>query len=196
MSDGVTSCRYFIRSETKAVHKTTDAAMTNHADVADQEGYQRFLQIMHNVVSRFGAQLDAACEAAELPARSEQLLQHLVGDFHDGGGAIFEGGLLPPGDAFEVQTHRSFHAGVGYALEGSSLGAEVLRRRAVEAQPKAATAYFDALLDGRKDRWLHYCDWLDDNHRSAEQRQQAVLGASAVFTFVGQCINQKAHPYP
>ncbi len=160
------------------------------ADVAAADGYRRFLRVMHATLANFGAELDATARAADLAARSETLLGLIEVDLAATATPAVDPGLGVVGPVRPNVADAPFGAGVAYALEGSSLGAEVLRRRATDAEAKRSTAYFDTVLTGRRDRWHRYCTWLDNAVRTDEDRRAAARGAKAVFTYVNGCLRQ------
>ncbi len=190
MQAAVVSCREFLRNETSDAHLATDTRLSSAADLADTAGYALFLQVMGLTLTRFGADLDSADRSAGLSARSAALVGHIDDDL-DVCGAQFQ---KPKAAAGHTGCH-SFAAGVGYALEGSALGAEVLRRRVLTgSRPGVSTRYFDALRDNRRDRWRRYCIWLDGIDRTPEGRNEAARGAADVFHYINQCLD-RAHEY-
>ncbi len=186
MKAAAASCREFLRSETADVHLATDTRLSEACDIADQADYARFLEVMGSTLLRFGTDLDSANRSAGIVARSATLLRKIEHDIdscgvqHQGFGAV--AGNVDC-DAFSV--------GVGYALEGSALGAEVLRRRVLSnARPGVSTLYFNALLDKRRPRWQRYCHWLNTVDRTHEERTEALRGATDVFRYIDHCLDR------
>lgn len=165
--------------------------MSACADVSTPEGYQRFLTVMSMVLERFGPQLDEASTAAGISARAQALRAGLADDRRSANppsGDDASSTMCSEQQRNGAQT-PSFAAGAAYALEGSAMGAEVLRRRVYAADNDASTAYFDQLLAARKDRWATFCGWLESSQLSATDQREAARGAAAVFAYVMKCLD-------
>lgn len=89
---------------------------------------------------------------------------------------------------------ESYCAGVGYVLEGSALGAAVLRRQLLAMQADAPTFYLDQLLSDRNIRWRQFCTWLNRSQRSKPQLATACTGAMDTFTLVQATLDHPGAP--
>lgn len=136
-----------LRARTGPAHARTELAVENAADLRTPEGRLFFFRLMRTATSFHAASLDAAAAHAGVEARTTALLRSLDADTGE------------PRPAAPAEPPRSLSqiAGIAYTLEGSSLGAAVLRRRIRPAR----SAYLDLLVTQRSRRWGAMCAWLD-----------------------------------
>ncbi|MEO0492325.1 MAG: hypothetical protein AAF081_02800 [Actinomycetota bacterium] len=137
----------FLRTETRDRHAATEQAMARAADLTTDAGWNTYFGVMYAVTAEHADALDDAAMLADVPPRSERLLVALERD------AAAAADLEPV-----VASSAEAIAGIAYTLEGSALGAEVLRRRLPVGR---RSAYLDLLIDGRADRWRAIRRWLD-----------------------------------
>lgn len=184
--------RQDLRARTAEAHRLTDDALRRDADVTTVKGYGLFLKIMSEAHATFCNSLDRSGRAAGLPIRATGLLRALACDLgaleHTSGAPADAALRLDPTDPALRAT--AFDVGVGYALEGSALGAEVLRRQVRSAQPAAPTRYLDALAGQRRQRWLQYCAWLNSPATAEYASDDVAIGAIRVFSSVNDSISK------
>lgn len=159
-------------------HHQTEAAVDLHADVGTLSGYRRFIELMSATTIEHAAALDRSSVLAQLEPRSAELVSALASDRGPGCGDRLYVQPIPTPIA---SPNDSWAIGVGYALEGSALGALVVKRRCPEG---ASTNYLDVLLAGRRDRWVHYSRWLDELADDEHCVETMSAGAIAVFDSV------------
>lgn len=145
----MTTVSRLLRDRTQEIHQSTETRLLADADVATVDGLERFHAVMRHAFLRHGAALDLAAVEVGVRPRSGELLDALS----SGRRHRIEARLTTQRDH-----DRRRLAGVAYTLEGSALGAEVLRRR---LPPSASSAYLDLLVDGRAARWSRVKAWLD-----------------------------------
>ncbi len=184
MRDGL---RKRLREATEAVHSSAEQQVDLRASIETPDGYCRFLSVMHTALSSFAEPLDHSSLLSGLAPRSATLVDALETDLAElAGERPAPRPHRPPSASSDL-----YSIGVGYTLEGSSVGAGVLRRRVTDDAP---THYLDALLGERRDRWTHYSRWLDDQATAVPTGiDPAIDGASDVFRCVIDAIT--APPY-
>lgn len=168
-----------LRQATAEVHASAETQVDLRADIGSVDGYRRFIHVMHATTTRFARPLDHSSRLAGLEPRSEALIEALGQDLGATGVTECPTPTADYGAAWAV--------GVGYTLEGSSLGATVLRRR---VPPDVSTCYLDLLLSARRTRWVSYSRWLDNPEQSRLAADEIVAGAVAVFVGVHEAIDQ------
>jgi len=149
---GITNVRAAVKAATAELHAEAERDMASFADLSTTVGYRKFAQVMFTVLARFEAAADHGAALAGIEPRSAGLLRALQAD-------------IQKVDALDVRPIESLDAdspasalGVAYAIEGSALGAAVLRRR---LGPDVTARYLDALVTQRHDRWPKLTAELD-----------------------------------
>lgn len=170
-----------LRTATARVHEEAETQVDLRADIGTPQGYRTFLRVMLEVSTKFGASLDEAANLSGLEPRSEQLIEALSDDLGVGTSGQPRVWATP-------SPSSSYSIGVGYTLEGSSLGAAVLRKRIPDG---VSTAYLDRLLSARRDRWVCYSRFLDDPSTDVSI-DECVAGATDVFESVHVAIDSVA----
>lgn len=163
-----------VRASTSAKHVELDAAIGGRAVLSTASGYRRLLTVTAMVLDQFAEPWDRVSAEAGLDRPSQLLRSALYADL----------GLIPvpePASSSPSNGVRSlaFAAGVGYALEGSALGATTILRRLERGDGRdLPRSYYDTLACFAKTRWPPFCRWLDDT----DLDDGAVAeGAGAVF---------------
>lgn len=177
-----------MRAETRSAHEATDQAIDEVANVTTELGYAVFLNVMHQLTITVGPIVDHSSELAELGKRSAKLIECLELDLEN----TVTAPRFPTSHTEEQRPNRgaSAAAGAGYVIEGSSMGAAVLRRRLLSESPTASTFYFDALLEGRMQRWTAFCQWLNTSQQTDVQRQAAAVAANETFSCALQSLSR------
>ena len=177
MNNEADTARLYLRSSTSLTHQRMDALGARVANVSGSDGYAIFLRTMARVMDQFAVPLDRSSELAGLAPRSQRLIAALAADLHELGA---EPAMSPPplGDHGD-----DFAWGVGYALEGSALGAAVLLEQARSGSPGLPVGYFSALVDERPGRWSTFSAALNSVGVGPEV-ETATDGALAVFGLV------------
>ena len=145
----MTTVSRLLRDRTQEIHRSTEARLLAEADMATVDGLERFHAVMRHALHRHGHALDLAAAEAGVRPRSGELLDALSSGPHP---------LARTATMTASDHDRRQLAGIAYTLEGSALGAEVLRQR---LPPAASSAYLDLLVDGRAARWTQVKAWLD-----------------------------------
>lgn len=169
-----------LRHATAAHHRRAETALEAAAPVGTAVGLQRFLEHMLATHVHFGTALDRASRLAGLETRSGVLVDALA---HDLGTAAIGVGWS---DASTTDAHC---LGVGYALEGSFLGARVLDRRIRDAD-LTTPAYLEALTGEARSRWPSFLDALE---RCDAPEDALIGGAASVFDFIVACTKERRH---
>jgi len=154
-----------LRAETADDHARVDALVGQAASVADPDGARRFFTVMHAVVAAYRTALDRASVLAGLEPRSALLLDALRFD-------LAELGAEPPSIPGAIdQADDAAALGVGYVLEGSALGASVLREQAKAAS--MPLGYLSILDDNRPTRWPAFSSghWHDSAVRRSRRNR-------------------------
>lgn len=165
------SARAALRTATMEDHEVVDAAFARF-DLADPDGYRRFLAAQAGGFLTVEAALDEADAAAiipDWPARRRAGL--LLADLADLS-------VTPP-EPFAPPPHFSGKAsmlGAIYVLEGSRLGGALLKRSVPEAFPRR-------FLDARQaaGSWRRLLKLLDENLLRPDDLDAAILSAKEVF---------------
>jgi heme oxygenase len=164
------SLRHFLRASTDEAHSRLDAMLDNLDLFARQSAYRVFLSAMEALYLTYGDSLDWAAGQAGLAPRSDELIASLRRDI--GMGATqprIAGGVASPAARW----------GIGYVLEGSALGAQLLLRRARrELTPGSSTDYLGTLAAEAQSRWPRFALALDNSGADAEV---AARSSHAVF---------------
>jgi heme oxygenase (biliverdin-IX-beta and delta-forming) len=161
--------RFALRAETAQAHATLDAAV---GDIAEARAYARYLRGLH----AFRAPVEQAFAGAPgaplaIAALIEQDMQAV--------------GVMPqpPSPPFELPDDASARLGIAYVLEGSALGARVLRRQAASLglDPRHLAAQTGDPLG-----WAAFCARLDsaenyDPATAARAARSALAVALAAF---------------
>lgn len=166
-----------LRSATHDLHQTTDDLIGTHADVGSVNGYPIFLAVMHDVISRFGADCDRVSVAINLPERAQSLQACLARDLN---ALDVPAADTAPAEGTRHERSLYWSYGCAYALEGSALGAAVLRK-AVHVEQHHATSYLDLLVGDRRARWPAFTTCLDSLSIGSQSIDEMIHGASAVF---------------
>lgn len=157
------SVRQQLRRRTADAHQRVDELGDRVASVLSPAGYLTFLLSMHSVIARYDQELDRSSRLAGVEPRAAALLAALCEDLI----ALGATGLpaVGPLDADPLPVNDAAAWGVGYALEGSALGAAVLldRLRSVEVWSNGDTppsAYLSLLVAQRPTRWPTFSSGL------------------------------------
>lgn len=155
----------FLRSATRSDHEAVDAAFGSFR-LDTRAGYARFLQ----------------AHAAILPAAERSLSPGSLVEGWQGRSAALASdlaalGLHPPAEVdLRLPAGEAARWGATYVLEGSRLGGTMLRRMIPAALP---SAFLDA--GHGQGAWRGFLGALDAAETGPEWRQQALLGARALF---------------
>ncbi len=165
------NARAALRTATAENHEIVDAAFACF-DLADPDGYRRFLTAQAGGFLAVEAALDEAGAEAALPdwptRRRAGLLLADLADLS----------VTPP-EPFAPLPHFSGKAsmlGAIYVIEGSRLGGALLKRSVPETFPRR-------FLDARQDAgsWRRLLKSLDENLLRPDDLDAAILSAKKVF---------------
>lgn len=149
------SRRFQLRNSTAAEHEMLDAMVGTFSDRAGYEAYVRS-------VYAFRLPLERALEEADFPSAFLPWSPLLIGDALERDAEALE---LPRPDALSlpprIETAEDLY-GLLYTLEGSSLGAQVLVKRAAALGFGAETGAAHLVRQaGAIDSWRSFCDRLE-----------------------------------
>lgn len=167
-----------LRSATRQVHQATDELIGQHANVGSPSGYPTFLSVMHHAFTHFGSECDRVSAAVPLPVRAQRLRACLESDLRALGASVASDGESK--SSTQPAPSLSWAYGSAYALEGSALGAAVLRK-AVRVDQQHATSYLDSLIGDRRVRWPTFTGALDALVMGPGDFDDMTRGALAVF---------------
>ena len=165
---GLDSHRRLLRAATQDLHDETERAWSTSGGFGSREHYLSFLKAIRGVhvaigfpaAELIGTRKEIAEENARIRALSEDL------------------GEAPHWTSPDQPLSRSFAWGVGYGLNGSTLGASVMLK-AGHCRAEWPSAYFrlgrDYVQSGRLARFFQSLDAAD------LELEKAVAGARAVF---------------
>lgn len=170
--------RFYLRARTQSIHERLDAAVGGFDTV---EQYRRYLVGL----GRFRAVLDGALQQVIWPAgwsfRPTALAETLEMDANDLN--------LSPSEGIDSEMDLSDDSallGALYVLEGSTLGARVLRQRAAAlGLDEAFGARHLAVMSKDIAQWQSFLLLLDEAQNFDVER--AAASANAVFALALQC---------
>ena len=165
--------RFFLRDQTAAVHGELDALVGHWSDRTSYTHYLRALLSFRDPVEQ-------ALERTHLPGpfadwAAVPIRDHLRTDLAELGAAA------PPTETVPPPASAAAVAGMLYVLEGSSVGARLLSRRAGELGLSADHgARHLAAQTADKGRWPAFLDRLET---PGLDREAAAAGANRTFAF-------------
>jgi heme oxygenase len=167
--NSASSARAALRAATAAYHDRVDAVFSR-ADLADPDGYGRFLQAQAGAYLPVEAALDRAGAAAVVPDWPARRRAHALR------ADLAALGLAPPEDTADVafDDPAAVLGGI-YVLEGSRLGGALLARAVPAHFPKAFLAPGDSAA------WRRLLHIIEHTLISADVHTSAVESASRVF---------------
>lgn len=175
-SEAENSIRHHLRSTTSTFHRDVDGRMTEVAPFTSVEGYVRFLGCMLNTFHAFREPLDASSRAAGLEARAAKLCDQARSDLQKLGHRV------ELSEAALGESSASQAWGVGYSLEGSSLGSrQLLQRVREQLGDETPHSYLAAAAEGGGSRWPTFLQALE---RANPDPGEAGSGAQSVFRFL------------
>lgn len=164
--------RFRLRSETFHAHEELERTFDEMQFFTSLSGYKKWLKIMLKMHSKFAPLYDRGCYLTGLAPISDELLLCLKSDL----GPSKVDYTLP---SERVDDPESI--GVVYVVEGSSLGAKILRKR-LDKSPKFSQNYLTRLTKDSRERWGHLTDELEDNPSFSEMKFEDIReGALDVF---------------
>jgi len=133
--------REILRDETLQRHIALEQRVEQGGFFETAQGYQRWLEMMHNVHARYAVAMDRGAVALGLDPISSRLRHALSQDTG-----------LARSDTSGTDLDEATSIGVAYVFEGSAMGARVLRRR-LKGLGSVSRCYIDALLIDSSQRW-------------------------------------------
>lgn len=165
------------------------------ADLTTAQGYGVYLRTMLRLHTELNADLAQVATACGLCDRNPALTAALRADL---AGLARTPALrhnqratsrpAPPAVPERLSLPVSF--GRAYVMEGSALGAQLLRRRLLSAGGPQPLAYLSLLSEDHGQRWRAFCDAL--NALSQIDVPSVCLAAQATFARVAECLAEEA----
>lgn len=149
------SVRAALKAATQDHHDQAERDVAAHAPVETTRGYRKYLQCMRRLHHVYAPQMAHAAELAGMDDQTGQIIAAFSQDLNVGAAPLDAGHRGPPlSDAAAW--------GVGYVLEGSALGAAVVRQRVLQAHGADAPLAALNLLDNtRAVRWRRFTTALN-----------------------------------
>jgi heme oxygenase (biliverdin-IX-beta and delta-forming) len=169
-----------LRRATAAAHARLDDLVDAAGFFVDRAGYGAYLHATLEAREPLEAALDLAHAAhlyADWPKR--KIAAHLRDDLGDLG-------CQPPASDHSPVTHEALRGGdllgILYVLEGSALGAHVLRPRAaaIGMSPHFGARHL-ALQTSRSHSWANFLQILEQTPLSADEEEDCIAAAVATF---------------
>ncbi len=167
----MTKCnvRSLLRDRTSALHRQAENALESKAPIESRQGLSKFLGCMLMVHTRFRTEYDRAAELAGLQTQSGLLIKALQDDLNISSDATIQTSICDD----------HFSLGVGYVLEGSALGASMLKKR-LTALDIEHPCYLTHVTTTSKTRWPKYVKYID----TCEETDPVVAGALLTFEYI------------
>ena len=164
------SVRELLKTQTAALHSRAELSLERPAKIETQQGLGHFLACMMSTHLRFHSELDRAAREAGIEARSETLINALAADL----------GCAPNRTSRVSLSDCAYCLGVGYVIEGSALGAGILRKRLARTE-LGVPRYLSLLTEDAKYRWPRYIEALETG---INKKQSVLVGAKSTFEFI------------
>lgn len=175
--------RAFLKSETAALHHKVEETLAAAAPLHTQHGYVQHLSIM----LRFYHTLHIPnVTPNELPSRRACWVRCLNADLR-------ELNVITdlPQETQRVILKTESCIGWAYVLEGSALGAQLLRQRVIKVHGASVPCrYFDFLADEHPGRWQSFLSLLET---SDTPPALAAAGARLAFETLFNTITEQQH---
>jgi heme oxygenase len=159
-----------LQENTSALHAEAEISLERRARIETPVGLSHFLECMLQTHLRFHDELDVAAHHAGITTRSAILIDALAADLN----------RVPDRPPYAKEADDGFSLGVGYVMEGSALGAGILRKRLLRAG-MPVPAYLSLLTRDAKERWPYFVETLD---KRADSHESALAGANSAFAFI------------
>lgn len=184
MDHGQSSPRFSLRSATQPHHSRTEAAFEALNVFADQDGYVIWLTSLRTMHHRFGAALDLVSREFGLPEIQETLIDLIEQDIR---AAQANPPIFPKRPHVIPDVNEAM--GMAYAMEGSGMGAQILRKRAKSAGCRVPR-YIAHLSEVSSERWPVFTRSLDQRRPNMAQ---ALFGATTVFQLLEANMKRGSH---
>jgi len=169
-----------IRKETNLFHKLAEEATQTYAPLNTKEGYLRFLSGMLEVYQNFGPALDTSSQLIGIEPRSKKVIDALFKDLEKDEREVTKESSTLASNKPEVSL------GIAYTLEGSALGAKIIRQRLDDSEMKNMPKNYLLLLESQSpSRWpktLSALGELESGHETT------IETAKDVFKFVAKAM--------
>ncbi len=146
-----------LKQDTLQKHLSVERKFLKIASVKTCVGYSRYLKIMYLYHKRYSEVSRYYCNLTELDDKHNKLISYLEYDMLDLD-IIFKNTIKP----FKTTTPAEA-LGIGYVIEGSTLGSAILHKQLNKNQNvKLPDRYFIALQKAQPHRWNSFIHKLDD----------------------------------
>ncbi|MFW5910142.1 MAG: biliverdin-producing heme oxygenase [Thiohalospira sp.] len=172
--------RSLLREGTAQLHaaiEDTPVVTRVMGDSITEADYRALLGRLHGFHSPLEAGLEGCCPALAVERPFRPRAPRLARDLRARG---IDPGGLPRCPRTPVPQTRAEFLGIAWVLEGSALGARVIRRQVGERLGPDAIGPFHA--EENPDDWRDFLARLEDGVCTPDQRTEALRGARATFT--------------
>ena len=177
-----------LKRETHATHDRLDQSIMEAASFSSLDGYRRFLRVQRGFHREIDSLYDDPRLAARLPdltaRRRLPLIEADLADLADPDRRSNRAAVTP----MQPLLHADVATALGwlYVVEGSNLGAALLRKEAARLglSDSCGARHLAPAAEGPAAHWRRFRDGLDSTVLTAAEDARAIAGANAAFARV------------